>query len=238
MSDQSMQVHSVAAPVRQKVFEMLREAITSGRFRPGQRLIEKDLCDLMGVSRPSVREALRHLESEGLIESMPNRGPVVTKITRQDAVSIYQVRAVLEALAAKLFALNATDQQVEDLEEATRTLGIAIKANNLTEIVAAKDAFYRILLHGGGNVVIPSILGTMNARVTFLRLISLSSPDRGVDTFREIKAAVAAIAQRDTQGAHDAMYDHVTRAAQVALDNLAAYEDAHADDKAPVPARA
>ena len=221
MTDQSMEIHSVAAPVRQKVFETLRAAITSGRFQPGQRLIEKELCELMRVSRPSVREALRLLESEGLIENLPNRGPVVTKITLQDATSIYQVRAELEALAARLFAINATDHQIEEIEEACREVGLGIKASDLSAIVAAKDRFYQILFAGSGNVVIPTILRTMNARVTFLRLISLSSPRRGPETLKEIKAAVAAMARRDPEAAHQAMHEHVTRAAKVALQHLA-----------------
>src|SRR5690606_4359359 len=100
--DLSMRVASVAAPVRRQVAKVLREAITSGRFAPGQRLIEKDLCELLGVSRPSVREALRELESEGLIEIIPNRGPLVKRLTAADAASVYQVRAALEALAARL----------------------------------------------------------------------------------------------------------------------------------------
>ena len=79
-------VAAVAAPIRSQVVEMLRAAITGGQFTPGQRLVEKDLCDSMGVSRPSVREALRQVESEGLIVTIPNRGPnrIATVHTRRD----------------------------------------------------------------------------------------------------------------------------------------------------------
>src|SRR3954471_5166376 len=114
--DNSMRVAPVAAPVRSQVVETLRTAITSGRFAPGQRLVEKDLCDLLGVSRPSVREALRELESEGLINTIPNRGPLVSMLSARDAASIYEVRGVLEALAAKLFAQHASAAQIEALE--------------------------------------------------------------------------------------------------------------------------
>ena len=97
--------------MRHQVAEVLRAAITTGRFAPGQRLVEKDLCELTGVSRASVREALRQLESEGLIQTLPNRGPLVSRLSTQDAASIYQVRGALEALAAQLFANHATDQR-------------------------------------------------------------------------------------------------------------------------------
>src|ERR1044072_1826069 len=112
----SMRVARVAAPVRQQVAEVLRAAITSGRFAQGQRLVEKDLCELTGVSRASAREALRHLESEGLIETLPNRGPLVSRLSPRDAASIYQVRGALEALAAQLFAVQASDAQIGELE--------------------------------------------------------------------------------------------------------------------------
>jgi GntR family transcriptional regulator, trigonelline degradation regulator len=96
LADESMKVSNVAAPVRLQVAASFRSAILSGRFQPGDRLIEKDLCDLTGASRTSVREALRQLETEGLVQLVPNKGPIVASIDPKQARSIYQVRAVLE----------------------------------------------------------------------------------------------------------------------------------------------
>src|SRR5262249_26988975 len=155
--DRSMQVRVVAAAVRQQVFETMRAAIISGRFRPGQRLVEKDLCELMKVSRPSVREALRHLESEGLIETVPNRGPVVAMLTRADVVGIYQVRGALEALAARLFATEASDAQVAELEAAYDALATAMGSGGIDTVLPAKDRYYEVLLRGAGNAIISSI---------------------------------------------------------------------------------
>lgn len=215
-----MQVHAVAAPVRQQVFSTMREAIISGRFQPGQRLVEKDLCEMMGVSRPSVREALRHLESEGLVETIPNRGPVVTKLTRADAVGIYQVRGALEALAARLFAECASEQQIEHLVEAMEELAQAMVNQNVQGSIVAKDRFYEVLFEGAANPMIPTILRTMNGRITFLRRISLSSPKRWPATLREIRAVVAAIKKRDGDAAQRATLLHVAKAAEVALAHL------------------
>jgi DNA-binding GntR family transcriptional regulator len=100
MTDLSMRIAPAAAPVRQQVAEVLRFAITSGRFAPGQRLVEKGLCELTGVSRASVREAPRQIETTGMIETLPNRRPSVTRLSRQDAASIYEVRDALDALAS------------------------------------------------------------------------------------------------------------------------------------------
>lgn len=220
MNDVSMRVATVAAPVRQQVVEVLRSAITSGRFAPGQRLIERDLCELTGVSRASVREALRQLETEGLIETIPNRGPLVSRLSAQDAASIYQIRGSLEALAAQLFAGVATDEQIEELEAAVGVLQQAYKSRDVDRIVEAKQRFYDILFEGSGNSIIASILQTMNARITMLRRVSLASPKRATPSIREIRAVLAAIKQRDPQAAYDASLNHVEQAAKVALKSL------------------
>src|SRR5690606_20358437 len=92
MTSSNLKVLHVAAPLRQQVLENLRGEILSGHFKPGDRLIERERCDLMGVSRTAMREALRQPESEGLVENFANRGPAVAKITREDAKGIYEVR--------------------------------------------------------------------------------------------------------------------------------------------------
>ncbi|WP_374441077.1 GntR family transcriptional regulator [Stella sp.] len=218
--DLSMRVASVAAPVRRQVAKVLREAITSGRFAPGQRLIEKDLCELLGVSRPSVREALRELESEGLIEIIPNRGPLVKRLTAADAASVYQVRAALEALAARLFVECATDAQVAELEAAVETLAAAYATVDVAQILAAKQVFYDVLIAGTGNNVLRSLLRSLNDRITMLRRVTLSSPSRAAESIREIHDLMAAIKRRDADAAYAVSLHHIQEAAKVALAGL------------------
>lgn len=219
--DSSMRVAPVAAPVRSQVVETLRTAITSGRFAPGQRLVEKDLCDLLGVSRPSVREALRELESEGLIQTIPNRGPLVTRLTPRDAASIYEVRGVLEALAARLCAERASAEQIEALSASVDALEEASHSGDVAQVLVAKKAFYDRLLEGSQNVIIPTMLRTMNARITQLRRVSLSSTERLPETIREIRAVVAAIQARKPDAAFEASLRHIEKAQEVATAKLA-----------------
>lgn len=213
-------IATIAAPVRSQVVEMLRTAITGGQFAPGQRLIEKDLCDLMGVSRPSVREALRQVESEGLIVTIPNRGPTVSQLSTRDVASIYEVRGALEALAAQLFAASASDEQVAELDAAVTQLDGAYKTGDLEKIVVAKRIFYDVLLEGCGNNILPTLFRTMNARITQLRRVSLSSPKRATVSLREIRAVLRAIKQRDPDAAFKASLHHVKEASKVALASL------------------
>lgn len=221
MNDLSMRVAPLAAPVRQQVAEVLRTAITSGRFEPGQRLVERDLCELTGVSRASVREALRQLETEGLIHTLPHRGPSVSRLSVEDAASIYQVRGALEALAAQLFALNASNAEVVELESSVRTLEQAYKGRDIEVIVLAKRRFYEILITGSGNNMIASVLNKMNARITLLRKVSLASPNRWPASIREIRAVVRAIKKRDADAAFNASQHHIRQAAKEALKSLA-----------------
>lgn len=94
---------------RDQALERLRDAIITGHFTPGERLIERDLCEKMGVSRTSIREVLRRLEAEQLIQVEPRRGPVVARVTRKQAAEIYEVRALLEAALVRRFAQQASD---------------------------------------------------------------------------------------------------------------------------------
>src|SRR5580700_12350536 len=105
-----------AAPLRRQVLDELRQSIIAGRLRPGARLVERELIAMMGVSRTVIREALRQLESEGLVAIVPNKGPIVRTLTVEEARDIYAIRAVLEGLAARLFTEQADQTQISRLE--------------------------------------------------------------------------------------------------------------------------
>jgi DNA-binding GntR family transcriptional regulator len=215
MSD--MKVAAVAAPIRQQVVAAFRTAIVGGRFQPGERLIEKELCELTGSSRTSVREALRQLEAEGLVQMVPNKGPIVAAISPAQARSIYQVRGALESLAGSLFAANASDEQMDRLETAVEELARAYKSRQIERILGSKDRFYEILLEGSGNEIVASVLRMMQARISLLRRVSLAKPARLDASIAEIRAILKAIKARDPAAAAAACADHVARATTAAL---------------------
>jgi GntR family transcriptional regulator, trigonelline degradation regulator len=215
--DNSMRISSVAAPVRQQVLASFRSAILSGRFQPGDRLIEKDLCDLTGASRTSIREALRQLETEGLVELVPNKGPIVASIDPSQARSIYQVRQALESLAGSLFATNATGAQIRRLEIAVTDLASAYREGRIDGILEKKEIFYAILLEGAGNEIVPSVLRMMHARISLLRRVSLGKSKRLSASIKEIRSILKAVKSRDPEAAAEACRVHVQRAADAAL---------------------
>lgn len=206
-----------APSLREQVAAKLRDAIASGRFKSGERLVERELCELMGVSRTSVREAFRELETEGLITTVPNRGPIVTVVTPGLAESIFQVRGILEALAARLFAERASDEQIAALERAADDLAEVYLDYDPERVPGAKAAFYGILLEGADNEVCTWMLKNIHIRVSQLRVTSLDRPQRARESLDEMREIFAAIKARDPRRAHDLSLLHVDRAAAAAL---------------------
>lgn len=215
-----MRVSIQPAPVRHQTLTKLRQAILEGRLQPGNRLYEQKLCDLMGVSRTSIREALRHLESEGLVTILPHKGPVVSTVTIQDAEEIYQVRELLEGLAARLFAQRADAKSIEALANAIKDIEECIRREDSKTLLKKKNEFYRVLFKGCRNQVVYNILNSLLARISVLRGISLSQPQRPRKSLSEIKGILKAIKDRDPEAACTASQEHVRNAAAVALRTL------------------
>lgn len=191
----------------------MRQAILDHRFAPGQRLIGRELVELTGVSRTSVREALRELAAEGLVRTIPHRGVVVATLEADEARQLYQVRAVLEGLAGRLFVENATDSQRRALQKQMGVVGrLAARGQSILE---ATDRFYEILFAGGGNVALHQTASGLHARVRALRSLSLSVPGRAEESVRELREIIAAVGAGDPERAAQACQRHVASAAAV-----------------------
>jgi DNA-binding GntR family transcriptional regulator len=206
------------APIREQVADILREAIVAMRLEPGQLLIEGQLCEMTSASRPSVREALRKLEAEGLVESQNGRGTVVAVVTTELAAPLYQVRAELEGFAAVLFVANASDQQRAELGAAVAEVERAVHEDGSTSaILAAKNQIYQVLFTGAGNPILHQLLDNLQRRVTQLRALTLAQPGRPEMSVAEIKDILAAIEANDPQAARLAAAHHVEQAFNTVL---------------------
>ncbi len=213
-----------AAPVREQTERLLRQAIRVGRFRPGDRLIERELCSLLGISRTSLREALRQLEAKGLVVNIPNKGLVVAMIAAPEAQEIYQVREVLEGLTGRLFALQAMDAQRAKLEQAMLGMDQLPADGGQHELLQAEDRFYEALFSGSGNQVVADMLSALHDRIATLRALTLSQPNRWKQSVAELRAILAAIQRHDAEGAQQACADHVRSGAAIALSMLQTLE--------------
>lgn len=206
--------------VRAMVAQKLREAIMSGTLKPGQRLVERELCEMMGVSRPSIREALRLLEADGLVNTVPHRGPVVSTITLEEARQLYAARAMLEGFAGRECARLCDEKVVRRIGDALTRLKAAAAKQDLAGCLEAKTDFYAALIGGCRNSFIERMLKPLHDRITLLRITSMSQPKRINKSLREVTAIWRAIQSGDEDLAERCCVDHVKAAAIAALDMI------------------
>lgn len=222
MSNLPINIVRVAAPLRQQVIDLLRAAIADGRYSPGDRLVERELCETLQVSRPILREALRQLEAEGLVHNVPQRGLEVVTLTAEDVRQIYQVRGALESLAAAEFIAQASPEQWAILADAMAAFEAAAAEGVPSRIRTAKTMFYDTLIAGCGNPTMAQILKALHNRIQLLRGVSLAEPGRLPNTIREIREIFEAMTARDTARTRQLYDEHIASAARVTMQALAA----------------
>ncbi len=216
-----MRVARVATSLKQLATDRLRNAILSLRFKPGDRLVERELCESMGVSRALLREVLSQLEAEGLVKIIPHKGPIVAKYSRDEALAIYEVRAALEQEMGRLFALRASLAQRAALSSALGTIEIAYAQPDQTKWMAAKAEFYGALMAGAKNPMLTEMVKLIHGRVSMLRATTMAEPGRLMVSLAELKDIVAAIESGDAAAAGAACRTHVENAAAIAARALA-----------------
>lgn len=216
-----LEIQRYAAPLRQQVLERLRTAIIGGQLAPGQRLIERELTEMTGVSRTVVREVLRQLESEGLVALIPHKGPVVRELSSAEARDLYTIRGALEGIAARLFVEHADAQHLKRLPAALEVVIDAYRGGDAERILATKNAFYAVLFDGAASEVLSGMLATLHARIWRWRALGLSHPARSTrrpeESIKGLKAIVAAIKRRDAAAAEQLTRDEAAHAAAEVL---------------------
>jgi len=200
-------------PIRDQVANLLRNAIVNLEFAPGQLLIERNVCELTGASRPSVREALRQLEAEGLVESHNGRGTFVRVVTAAEAHDVYEVRAELEGLAARLFTERASEAERQRVRDALAELQAATEAETATSaILAAQTNFYNALFDGAHNDFLVRTIQRMQVRVAQLRALTLAVPGRARASLEEFMEIGRLLLDGDGPAAERAAIEHVQNA--------------------------
>ena len=210
-------VRQQTAPLRNKIITALRSAVELGVLMPGTRLVEKDLCEQLGVSRTSLREALRELQAEGILENASSRGLTVGTISHEDAANAYRIRAVLEALVVEQFIEKANEAQIKALVREAETLKAAYRSGMLERMVMAKRVFYDRICQGAENPIAFDIVNRLVLRTSGLRSRSMLRKARQQQSIKEIEQLVDAIQRRDVTAAREAAIFHVEHAAVSAL---------------------
>lgn len=217
--------------VRDYTLEKLRAAISTGLYPPGARLVERELCEALGVSRTSVREALRQLQSENLVEVGKRRSINVAVITSKDADDIYMIREMLETEAIRRFVQVGDDKAIKELVRIHKQIAKALTKDNVRQLAGVASEFYETILQGSKSKVIYEVARPLLARVNYLRIRSMSEPGRLDGGLREWDAMIKAVTDGDAEAAAAAMGTHLRNARTAIVARLAA-EEAEANPSA------
>ena len=205
-------------PLREIVFEHLREAIISGKLRPGERLMEMQLAEEMGVSRTPVREAIPKLELEGLVIMVPRRGAYVSDLTIKDVAETYEIRSALESLAAGLAAERITANEGEELERILVQIGQCIENNDLNRSLELDEQFHNVLYQASKNDRLVQIINNLRESIQRFRAITMGTPGRLEAVFNEHMKIVEAISDRNPELAELLAQEHIENAENALLE--------------------
>lgn len=204
-------------PLREIVLDALREAIVSGVLEPGERLMEIQLAEEMGVSRTPVREAISKLELEGFVIMIPRKGAYVAGVSYKDVKDVFEIRAALEGLAAGLAAQKATQEEIEQMEQA---LHYEREPASLEEMVQSDTDFHALLYKASRNERLIQILGNLREQIQRFRTTSLAVPGRVKNAIQEHRAVADAIARRNVEDARRLATAHIENAANIMFESL------------------
>ncbi|NLJ23995.1 MAG: GntR family transcriptional regulator [Firmicutes bacterium] len=196
-------------PLRDIVFEALREAVIAGQLRPGERLMEVQLAEELGVSRTPVREAIRKLELEGFVIMVPRKGAYVSDMSIKDVTDVFEIRRALEGLAAELAAERMTDEELEELE---RILVCTAETTARLDVLSTVDmdtGFHQVIYEASRNEKLSSMLYHLREQIQRFRTQSLSRPGRLKRALVDHRGIVDALRQRDTELARKLAEQHI-----------------------------
>ena len=207
-------------PLREIVSDALRQAIRDGILPPGERLMEIPLAEELGVSRTPIREAIRILEQEGLIVMIPRRGTYVADMSLKDVTEVFELRCILEELAAELAAERITNEEIEALEQHLVEIGNYMNENNLDKVVQADILFHEILYKASRNDRLVEMINNLREQTLRFRTLSMSQTGRLAKTWDEHRQLVEAISDRDVERARQIARIHMEESEKTLLEGM------------------
>lgn len=198
-------------PLHGIVLEILREAIVSGLLRPGEKLMEAQLAEEMGISRTPVREAIRKLELEGFVQIMPRRGAVVAEFSEDDILDTFQIRRALEPLAVELAITRLSADDLTELRKILEEEAVSIETGNLESMVEKDVEFHDIIYQAAGNQRLIQIMNNLREQVSRFRFVSIGGRGRTGDVLEEHGKVLEALEKRDLAEARERIIEHINR---------------------------
>lgn len=197
------------SPIREEVFTMLRQAILTGKLQPGDRLVERELAEQLGVSRTPVREALRKLELENLVTHIPRKGVVVSEISKKDVIEIFDIRASLEGLASSLAAQKATKEDLQGLKELLKEMENASVSRNSDSLNEIHDQFHKMLFDIADSPRLVQMINSLSDYINRFMKAGYSIPGRSSAAMQEHRELLESIEAKDSLRAETIAGKHV-----------------------------
>ena len=207
-------------PLRDVVFNTLRQAILRGELKPGERLMEIQLANKLGVSRTPIREAIRKLELEGLVLMIPRRGAEVAEITEKSLRDVLEVRGALEELAVKLACKKITDEQIAELRAAEKEFEQALSSGDVTVYAEADVKFHDVIYRATDNQRLIQLLFNLREQMYRYRVEYLKREEAHGTLLNEHKKIIETIAIRDMDAAVDAVCQHIDNQVSAVIDTI------------------
>ncbi len=207
-------------PLRDVVFNTLRQAILRGELKPGERLMEIQLANKLGVSRTPIREAIRKLELEGLVLMIPRKGAEVAEITEKSLRDVLEVRRALEELAVELVCVKITDEQIQDLKGAAEDFKASLKEGDITRIAEADVKFHDVIYMATDNQKLIQLLNNLREQMYRYRVEYLKRSDFHQQLIDEHEEIIETIENGQKERAVQVVCQHVDNQVEAVMDTI------------------
>ena len=207
-------------PLRDVVFNTLRQAILRGELKPGERLMEIQLANTLGVSRTPIREAIRKLELEGLVLMIPRKGAEVAEITEKSLRDVLEVRRALEELAVELVCEKITDEQIQDLKGAAEDFKASLKDGDITRIAEADVKFHDVIYMATDNQKLIQLLNNLREQMYRYRVEYLKRSDFHQQLIDEHEEIIETIENGQKERAVQVVCQHVDNQVEAVMDTI------------------
>ena len=207
-------------PLREVVFNNIRDAILKGQLKPGERLLENHLADKLGVSRTPVREALRMLEQENLVELIPRRGAQVLDISAEDIKNILEIRSALEVVSIRHACQKMDNDSLKELKKHNAEFEAAFEARDYEGVATADEKFHDVIFSAAGNKRLVVIISNIQAQVYRYRMAYLKVYETKTAVLNHHRNIIEAIEKHDAALGEKVMAEHIEHQTQVILKSL------------------
>ncbi len=209
--------------IKDQIYQILRQQIIDGTLHPGDKIIEQDVADQLGVSRSPVREAIKQLVGDGLLSNIPNRGAFVKMLSAKEIQDIYDVRVLLEEYAIKHIDPELREKNYRQMQKMKAQIDAEIESSSVKKFETMDQDVHLMIIQMCGNQVIADTYNSLWGRIAFFRTMSLMSKERQMSSLHQHAMILSSLLEGDDETAYEVMRTHLEEAQTMIQDILEHY---------------